>query len=89
MNLPPLGTIIADIQALEPTIASVVSAINPAVGASIGVADSVLNAGAGLYAQFEALKAAKGAIDPSAWDAQVAAFNAGAADIAAAEAGTT
>ena len=87
MNLPPVATIIADIQALEPTIAGVVTAINPAVGATIGIADAVLNAGAGLYAQFEALKAAKGAVDPAVWDAQVAAFESGVADVKAAEAG--
>lgn len=82
-----LPEILALFQKLEPAVAAVVTAINPSVGATVGVANGVLVGAEGLYAQLTALYEAKGLVDPAVWNAQVAAFNAGAADVAAAEAG--
>lgn len=62
-----------------PAIAAVAETFDPKIAGYVAVGEAIISAGKA----FEAHKA----VDPDAWAAQAAAFNAGAQDIAQAEIG--
>jgi hypothetical protein len=64
--------VVTDIEALLPVLASIASAVNPAVGASIAAAEAVIPAVEKFIALGQDILAAKAGIDPALWDRIVA-----------------